>query len=130
MLSALGTLGVSSNAMTETIWVFGVLLLLIGLGVLAVSLPLEALVLTGAGLMAAGLLLGVPAGAYYHLKLYRCLADRGRVPDGFLWHPTRYHSALRPEERRRVMPWFVAGGTGFMLIMLGCAIFMLGFLRV
>jgi hypothetical protein len=116
--------------MIETFWVFAVLLVLVGLGALAVTFSLEALVLTGAGLMAAGLVLGVPAGAYYHIKLYRCLAARGRVPDGFLWHPTRYHASLQPAERRLVLPWFVAGGTGFMLILLGCAIFALGFLRV
>lgn len=110
--------------------VIGVVGGLLVLGTLAVSLSLEALVITGLGCMAAGFALGVPAGAYYHFVLYRCLQARGDVPDGFIWHPTRYHDALSPEELRRVLPWFKAGALGFGLIMLGCAIFGLGFLRV
>jgi hypothetical protein len=116
--------------MVEALWVIGVVALLVALGVMAVVLPLPVLLGVGAACMAAGLVFGVPAGAYYHVKLYRCLAAKGGVPSGFLWHPTRYHAALLPEERRGVMPWFMLGGAGFALIMLGCMIFMLGFLRV
>lgn len=109
--------------------VFGVIALLVLLGTLAATLSLQALVVTGLGCMACGLALGVPAGAFYHYVLYRCLQTRGEVPDGFIWNPTRFHGELTSEERRRVLPWFTAGALGFGLIMLGCTIFALGFLQ-
>lgn len=116
--------------MLETALVLGVVGILVVLGTLAVSLSLEALVVTGLSCVAAGLVLGLPAGVLYHVLLYRCLQAHGPVPDGFIWHPTRHHHALSAEERRRVLPWFSAGALGFGLIVLGCAIFALGFLRV
>jgi hypothetical protein len=115
--------------MLEALLVVGVVGSLVLLGTLAVSLSLEALIVTGLGCMAAGLVLGLPAGAYYHVVLYRCLRAHGDVPDDFIWHPTRHHDALSAEERKRVLPWFAAGALGFGLIMLGCTIFALGFLR-
>jgi len=116
--------------MLESLLVIGVVGVLVLLGTLTVSLSLQALVMTGLSVVAAGFVLGVPAGALYHVALYRCLQARGEVPAGFVWHPTRYHAVLSPEERRRVLPWFRAGALGFGLIILGCAIFALGFLRV
>jgi hypothetical protein len=117
------------HVMTETLVVFGVVGLLVLLGTLAVSVSVEVLVLSGAACMALGLALGVPAGLLYHLKLYRYLAKRGKVSRSFLWHPTRYHAALEPEELRRVMPSFITGALCFGLILLGSVIFMLGFVR-
>ena len=116
--------------MLEALLVIGVVGTLVLLGTLTVSLSLEALIITGLGVMAAGFVLGVPAGVLYHVVLYRCLRARGEVPAGFVWHPTRYHDLLSREERRRVLPWFTTGALGFGLIVLGCAIFALGFLRV
>lgn len=116
--------------MTEALVVLGVVGLLVLLGVLAVVLPLETLVLTGGACIVAGFLVGLPAGAYYHYVLYRCLASRGEVPSGFLWHPTRFHEQLHAQELRRIRPWFLAGALSFGLIMFGCTIFMLGFLRL
>ena len=116
--------------MLEALIVVGAVGLLVLVGGLAVTLSLEALIVTGLGCMAVGFALGVPAGALYHFVLYRCLRAHGAVPRGFVWHPTRFHDALSPEERRRVLPWFTAGALGFGLIMLGCAIFALGFLRL
>lgn len=116
--------------MVESLWVIGVVGVVIAVGVIAAAMPLHWILVTGLCCMGAGFIFGVPAGAYYHVKLYRCLAAKGTVPSGFLWHPARYHGLLLPSERRLVMPWFVIGGAGFGLIMLGCVIFMLGFLRV
>jgi hypothetical protein len=116
--------------MVEAIVVIGLVGLLVVLGWLGVVLPIETLVLGGVGCVTVGFVLGVPAGVYYHVRLYRCLAARGGVPRGFIWHPTRYHAGLLPEERRNVMPWFVAGAFGFTLILFGCAVFMLGFIRL
>lgn len=116
--------------MTETLVVFGVVSALVVLGSLAVMLPIEALAMTGGAFIIGGFLVGLPAGAYYHYVLYRCLAARGKVPSDFIWHPTRFHAQLRADELRRVRPWFFAGALCFGLIMLGSLLCMLGFLRV
>jgi hypothetical protein len=115
--------------MMEALFVFGIVGLLVALGSMAVLLPLETLVLVGASCVALGFVLGVPAGAYYHVQLYRCLATRGNVPRDFFWRPTRYHAGLSARETRTFMPWFIAGALGFLLILGGCAIVMLGVLR-
>jgi len=115
--------------MAESLVVLAVVGLLVVLGSMAVLLSLETLVLVGVVCVATGFMLGVPAGTYYHVLLYRCLAARGGVPRDFFWHPTRYHAGLPQAESRKFMPWFVAGAVGFMLILLGCSIVMLGVMR-
>jgi hypothetical protein len=115
--------------MAEALIVLAVVGLLLLLGLMAAVLTLEALVMVGVVCVAIGVVFGVPAGAYYHLRLYRCLAARGGVPRDFFWHPTRYHADVSPIESRTFMPWFVAGAVGFVLILLGCSIVMLGVLR-
>jgi hypothetical protein len=117
-------------SMVEALVVLGVVAALCLLGVMAVVLPLETLVFVGVVCVATGIALGVPAGAYYHVKLYRYLAANGGVPRGFIWHPTRYHDALPTQTRRGILPWFFAGALGFLLILLGCALVILGVLRV
>lgn len=116
--------------MIEALVVFALVGLLVGLGVLAVSLSLEALLLTAVGCVGAGFVVGVTAGVYYHLALYRCLAKRGPVPRTFVWNPTRYHALLQPEELSRITPWFVIGACGFGVILVGSALFMLAMLRI
>jgi hypothetical protein len=116
--------------MVEALYVFGLVGLMVVLGAMAVLLPLETLIFAGVACIALGSLVGFPAGLYYHLRLYRCLARRGAVPRSFVWHPTRYHPELSPQERRDVLPWFVAGALGFVLIVFGCATMSLGFLRL
>jgi hypothetical protein len=116
--------------MTEALVVFGLVGLLVILGVLAVALTLELLVMLAIGCMGVGLVLGMTAGAYYHLLLFRQLARRGPVSRGFIWSPTRYHSVLQPEELRPILPWFRAGALGFGLIILGSVLLALGLLRV
>jgi hypothetical protein len=120
----------SGNDMTEALVVFGVVIGLVLLGTLAVLVPVELLAIIGASCIVAGFLLDVPADAYYHYVLYRCLASRGPVPSDFIWHPTRFHAELQRDELRRIRPWFVAGALCFAMIMLGSTIILLGFLRV
>ena len=115
--------------MAEALIVLAVVALLTGFGLMAVVLPVETLMLVGAVCVLIGFALGVPAGAYYHLRLYRCLAANGGVPRDFFWHPTRYHADVPPADTPKYMPWFIAGAVGFVLILLGCAIVMLGVLR-
>lgn len=116
--------------MTEALVVFGVVIGLVLLGTLAVLVPVEALAIAGASCIAFGFVLGVPAGAYYHFVLYRCLAARGQVPSDFIWHPTRFHAQLDQAELQRIRPWFLAGALCFGMILLGSVIILFGCLRV
>jgi hypothetical protein len=115
--------------MIEALLVLGVVGLLVVLGSAAYMLSLEAILIAGASCIAAGFAIGLPAGTLYHLKLYRCLALRGPVPRSFWLRPTSLHPDLGAAEWRAIAPWFVIGGTGFALIVLGCVIVMLGLLR-
>ncbi|HEX4352173.1 MAG TPA: hypothetical protein VHZ95_04650, partial [Polyangiales bacterium] len=63
--------------MFETLVVLGVVSTLIGLGVMVALLSLESLLITGLACVVVGFGLGVPAGVYYHFKLYRYLAAHG-----------------------------------------------------
>jgi hypothetical protein len=104
------------------------LLVLFGVGLLAVAgialplVPSQAVVMTGAVGIAGGLLLGVPAGFWYHVRLYACLRARGPVPEGWWLRPVALHARLAPEERAGVLLWFYAGGLGFLVTVLGCAL--------
>lgn len=115
--------------MIEVAFVVGVLVLLVGFGLAALFLSLAQLLVLGVVCVVAGFCVGVPAGAYYHVKLYRFLATRGPVPREFFFRPTRFHAELEPAEWRAVVPWFAAGGAGFLLIVLGCVIVMLAVLK-
>jgi hypothetical protein len=115
--------------MIEALAVLAIVAALVLLGLATFVMSVEALLLTGVGCVAAGFLLGLPAGTLYHVKLYQQLAKRGRVPRSFWLRPTSWHAQLEAAEWRAIAPWFVAGGTGFALIVLGCLIALLGLLR-
>lgn len=115
--------------MIETLLVLGVVGLLIALGCATVLLSLGGLLAVGAACIGVGFVIGVPAGAYYHVKLYRELALQGPVPREFWWRPTRFHGELEAAQWRRVLPWFVLGGGGFVLIVAGALVVLLGVLR-
>jgi hypothetical protein len=115
--------------MIEALLVFAVVGLLVLLGTGAYVLSIEALLIAGGACIAVGFAIGLPAGTLYHLRLYRCLALRGPVPKSFWLRPTSLHRELEAAEWRGIAPWFVIGGAGFALIVLGCVIVMLGLLR-
>ncbi|HKU40790.1 MAG TPA: hypothetical protein VJR89_21665 [Polyangiales bacterium] len=115
--------------MIEALLVFAVVGLLVLLGTCAYALTIEALLIAGAACIAVGFVIGLPAGALYHVRLYRCLAQRGPVPRAFWLRPTSLHPELESGEWRGIAPWFVVGGTGFALIVLGCLIVMMALLR-
>jgi len=95
------------------------LLLLAALALLALLVPLEAIAGLSLALLAVGLLVGAPTALYYHVLLRRALAQRGSVPKGWYWRPQQHHATLDVATRRRLTPWFVAGGLGFLLMSLG-----------
>jgi hypothetical protein len=76
----------------------------------------------GIGLIALGMLVGVPAGVFYHLVLWRVLRPRQTLGLAFWLHPLRFHATLTDSERRRIMPWMVLGAAGFVAAIVGCAL--------
>lgn len=77
---------------------------------------------SGAGAIALGLAVGVPAGVVYHVKLHRALSALGGVEKGWWWRPTGYHDRLTAEARRPMMPWFRVGAAGFLMAVAGCVL--------
>jgi hypothetical protein len=115
--------------MIEALFVFGVVGMLVLMGLLAFVLTVEVLLIAGAVCIGVGFAIGLPAGTLYHMKLYRELALQGPVPRSFWLRPTSLHGRLDAEQWRPIAPWFVVGGTGFVLIVLGCLILMVGLMR-
>jgi hypothetical protein len=74
----------------------------------------------GIALTALGLLVGVPAGLFYHAALWRALRPRQELGFRFWLHPVAFHSALTDDERRRAMPWMYLGAAGFLAALIGC----------
>lgn len=111
--------------MLESFVVLGLLVALILVGMAQALLTLPTLLTIGVGCFALGGLFGVPAGLYYHLLLYRCLRARGAVPVRWWLSPTRYHADLVPAEWVRVRVWFLIGGSGFGLMVIGCVVTLL-----
>lgn len=108
------------------------LLVLFGVGVLALAgiglplLPAPVVVMTGAVCIGGGLLIGVPTGLWYHVKLHACLRDRGPVPARWWLRPATLHSLLAPDVRAVVLLWFYAGGAGFFVTVAGCTLVVAG----
>jgi hypothetical protein len=107
--------------------ILGVVLLLV-LGSVNHLIPSALFTRIGLWLMVLGLLEGVPTGFYYHLILYRILGPRGMLPPRWWMSPQQYHVYLDGEEYRVVRWWFVLGGIGFLLSVLGGAVAFLGLL--
>jgi len=89
------------------------------LGLLAPLVPGLWWIQAGWYAVAVGLLLGVPTGTIYHLRLARALARRGCLPSRWWIRPTALHAQLDAAERKRVLPWFAAGGAGFVGVVAG-----------
>lgn len=73
----------------------------------------------GLWILAGGLLIGIPAGVWYHVVLYRALKKRMALPAGWWRRPVELHARLTPSEFKPVRPWFVAGAAGFVLCCVG-----------
>jgi hypothetical protein len=100
------------------------LLLLLALGGLATALAVApaTLLIAGFWTTAAGLALGVPTGALYHVALRRSLLGVARLPERWWWNPTALHDAIPAGDRLRVLAWCYAGAAGFAVSVLGCAL--------
>lgn len=111
--------------MAELGIVAGLLGVLLALPALVTWLPWEATFGIGIALVLVGMSIGVPAGALYHVRLYRLVR-----PTGTWWlRPTTLHPRLAEAERPRVMGAFKLGAAGFVIAIVGCALVALGALR-
>ncbi len=77
----------------------------------------------GVALVALGMTVGVPAGALYHVQLFR--AVRPTVARWWL-HPTALHGDIPTGARGSVMRWFRIGAVGFVVAIVGCIIVAVG----
>lgn len=114
------------GAVLEVLIVLALLVALAG----SVVVPWTLLLAAGVWTTAAGLVLGVPTGLWYHIALGRVLsAARALVPRWWL-RPVSLHARLDEAGRRRVLPWFYAGAVGFMVTVVGLALVGLALLAV
>jgi len=73
----------------------------------------------GLWVLAAGLVIGIPTGLWYHVVLYRTLARHITLPKGWWRRPAELHPRLTTDEFRPILPWFVSGAIGFVLCVIG-----------
>ncbi len=107
--------------MWEVLIAAAVVLALLGLSLVSALAPALGLLAGGAVLVLVGAMIGIPGGIAYHVALARVLGRRAALPPRWWLWPTSLHGALRPDERRVVMPWFYVGALGFALILVGAA---------
>ena len=94
--------------------------LLSALGLVAPLLPSEWVIRAGWLCTLSGLLLGVPTGFWYHVRLRASLLRKGRLSRRWWLRPSSLHDRLDPEDQPAVMLWFTLGGAGFAMTILGC----------
>jgi hypothetical protein len=114
--------------MLEIALVFSVLLTVGLVGLAATILTPGVMTELGLWTLLFGLVAGLPAGFWYHVILYRLLDSKMTVPAKWWWSPVDFHPHLAQDEIARIRPWFVAGGIGFMLSLVGGLTAMAGLL--
>lgn len=97
---------------------------------LLLALPsIELQFLAGGLLTFLGLVGGGGAGIVYHVALRRALARVGASTRGWVWSPVARHPLLDDRGRRRVLPWFRVGATGFFLCLAGIGMVVVAVVR-
>ena len=114
--------------MPEGLIALTVIVVLVASILAALWLPWELLLVTGFVGISAGLLLGLPTGFLYHLRLRQCLLMSPPLPPRWWLRPTRFHDRIGEAQRRRVMVPFYLGAAGFFLILFGAGVVALGLL--
>jgi len=113
----------------ETLIVLGLIALLSLMG-WAAHAGAEPLIRSGIGLATLGFLVGIPTAIVYHWRLYRALDRCDRLPTRWWLSPTSHHDRIPPADRRQVLAWGAAGGSGFVAILIGIALTTLGLWRL
>lgn len=106
--------------MIEAALASGVVFLLLGVGLMA-QLSWDVLLYCGEITAALGLLLGVPPAVVYHVRLWQELTLAEVPTRGMIWNPIRFHDRVPWHRQNRYLPWFYAGGAGFVIVVLGLA---------
>ena len=73
----------------------------------------------GIAVLVLGIVIAVPTGLWYHVTLYRCMRAKISLPRTWWLSPSGLHPHLTDVERRRIDPWYRAGGIGFVLCLGG-----------
>lgn len=94
--------------------------------VMVAAVPWPSLLIAGLATTAAGLVLGMSTGVWYHVALGRALLGSGPLPPRWWLRPVPLHARLRPGDLRSVMPWFYAGAVGFVITVVGLAVCAIG----
>jgi len=113
------------RSVLETLLTLGAVVLLALVGWLGPLVPLEWILYAGIACTAIGMLIGVPTGAWYHVKLYAALRPHGALPQTWWLRPVALHERLSPGDRCGVLRWFFIGGVGFGVTALGCGLVIL-----
>ena len=116
--------------MLESLLAIALVVLLGSAVAAAVWLPWDGLLLVGFGAVAVGLLVGLPTGLIYHLKLRACLLRTAVLPRRWWLRPTRLHDRLADADRRPVLAWCYVGAAGFFVCLFGAAVIVLGLLAM
>lgn len=104
--------------------------LLVACFALAAWIPWPMLLQLGAMLAAGGLLLGVPAGVLYHVRLRSALLRHRVLPERWWISPLSHHDLLPEPELRNVLPACYVGAAGFAVTAAGCALGVLAVLAL
>jgi hypothetical protein len=111
--------------MVELLVVVALLVGLVGAPALVYVASWEITFGVGVFLIALGFAVGVPAGAYYHYRLWRALR-----PAGLWWlHPIPLNQKLQPADRPGVLLWMRVGAVFFGVIILGLVLTVIGVVR-
>jgi hypothetical protein len=99
---------------------------LVAVPALFAAVPWDVTFGLGISLVALGMAIGVPAGAMYHVQLFRAVR-----PTRSRWwlNPTGLHDRVPEGMRGGVMRWFRIGAVGFVIAIVGCAMVAVGALR-
>src|SRR5437764_199337 len=111
--------------MVEMLVVLAVLVGLVGAPALVLVASWEVTFGAGVCLIALGMAIGVPAGAWYHYRLWRALK-----PAGLWWmNPIPLNRRLQPADRPGVLLWMRIGAVMFGVIILGILLTVIGVVR-
>ncbi len=106
--------------MAELGLVVGLLVGLVGGAAILSRVPWDWLLGGGGILVAAGMLLSLPSGLWYHLRLRSTLLRSGALPRTWWLYPTRLHDRIPDERRSWVLRPFYAGAFGMFVSIVGC----------
>src|SRR4051794_13716803 len=111
--------------MVELLVVVALLVGLVGAPALVLVASWEVTFGAGLFLIALGMAIGVPAGAYYHYRLWRVLR-----PGGWWWlNPIPLNRQLEPADRPGVLLWMRIGAAMFGVIGFGIALTVIALVR-